>query len=653
MKKSLKTVNVSNINIIPSTGTPGEKLSFSRSSNTTLYDLTGDGVVDNVAANSLRTFIGGPYTGFGLFETKKTNLFRNSSFTGVSTGSPGDIGDLLNEQIAGNTGGITRTVIAQGTDASGLPYIDVRYAGTITDNPVYYGMLREDITSGISVGKTITGSCWLKLVSGSMSNVNLDLQIFEFNSGSYLTLGYTDITLTSTLTRYVHTRTLTDANVNQIRYNLQAICNLGEVVDFTIRIAAPQIEISKTVSNPILTTSAAVTTQGDSLYRPVELADYKKGTILLDWYNDKPTVSGSYKRHLFSINDANENRLTCYRNNDSSDQVVFICGSATNSISISPVSGFNRMGFSWGSAQGVNVALNGVTVSSRAFTSTPGGSSVESIGPAILTTPVVQSRSVFSNKTSPASAAYTVPLTSLTSVSASNVLMLANIQWVADNASETVSGSRYQVSAVSYGGEALTQFYNSAVVSSLNAPETAVFYLKNPVLASGKSLNIGWRGINFARAVEVIVLSNVNLDNPLVSGMHFASDASDGITTLSAESTTGSLSVAGVSFRGYDGFPVSVSGEWSIQSGVTSSASLTTDMAYAFAVKPASKYEEYDNTWTVADRTAGYLYFVNGATNVLGNDPLLIRSYTRYVGETSANALLSLTDPTSIPGFLA
>jgi hypothetical protein len=86
-------------------------------------------------------------------------------------------------------------------------------------------------------------------------------------AGSFLTGGQQTITLTSTLTRFTFTRTNTNALTDRINAGYQGTLTIAGTYDFTIRIAAPQMELGAYSTTYIPTTTASATRVADSFSR--------------------------------------------------------------------------------------------------------------------------------------------------------------------------------------------------------------------------------------------------------------------------------------------------------------------------------------------------------------------------------------------------
>jgi hypothetical protein len=179
---------------------------------------------------------------------------------GAVAGSPGTIptnwGQLL-------IGGLTRTVVGTGTE-NGLSYVDIRYNGTATGAGIVIGF--ETVT-GIAAanGQTWTGSFYAKTIASS-PNAFRSIIVEYTSFGGYVTENTLNISVSSTLNRFTHTYTLAGGvTTARVVNGVLAVLTIGTAYDFTIRIAAPQMELGATASTFIPTTTAAVTRLADAV----------------------------------------------------------------------------------------------------------------------------------------------------------------------------------------------------------------------------------------------------------------------------------------------------------------------------------------------------------------------------------------------------
>ena len=196
-----------------------------------------------------------------LLEPQRTNSLRNSSMVGAST-SPSTI--PTNWVIT--LGGVTATVVGIGTE-NGLPYIDIRFNGTATATSVNVNF--ESTTQiNASNGQAWTSSFWIKEVSASAPPISYRNAITERDSaGATLAGSNQTITISSTLIRNAFTRTNTNASTARINNSLSMALSVGSSYDYTVRIAAPQMELGAFSTTWINTTTAAATRVGDTFSR--------------------------------------------------------------------------------------------------------------------------------------------------------------------------------------------------------------------------------------------------------------------------------------------------------------------------------------------------------------------------------------------------
>jgi hypothetical protein len=196
-----------------------------------------------------------------LLEPQRTNSIRNSSMVGAVAGSPGTLPTNWTQLLGA---GLTRTIVGTGTE-NGLPYVDVRYNGTATGTSV---LLAFETVTGITAanGQVWTGSFYLKTISLPNPPNNYRSLFAEYTSaGVYVRDVSFAITPTSNLNRFSQTETLaggatTARVVNGVLGNLTN----GAAYDFTIRIAAPQMELGAYATTWVPTTTAAVTRIADA-----------------------------------------------------------------------------------------------------------------------------------------------------------------------------------------------------------------------------------------------------------------------------------------------------------------------------------------------------------------------------------------------------
>jgi len=196
-----------------------------------------------------------------LLEPQRTNSIRNSTMVGAVAGSPGTL--PTNWTPLANA--LTQTVVGLGTE-NGLQYIDLRYNGISTNiqqTIAVEGLLNIAATTG----QTWSFSTYVKLISGTFNS--LQLQLTERSSGGgFVTVNAQTISPTSSLNRFAFTQTLNGgATTIAVQPNYRIGLTIGATYDFTIRIAAPQMELGAYATTFIPTTTAAVTRIIDNFTR--------------------------------------------------------------------------------------------------------------------------------------------------------------------------------------------------------------------------------------------------------------------------------------------------------------------------------------------------------------------------------------------------
>jgi len=243
---------------VPTSGT-GD-LAFTRASTATRTDASGNivNVASGVGRIHYRNADGSlSSTGRLLLEPQRTNSIRNSTMVGAVAGSPGT---LPTNWSVNNLFGLTQTIGTIGTE-SGLSYIDFRFNGIANASGSLE--IRSEAPTQIAAlnSQVWTNSTYVKLVANPSPANSIGIGIYERNSvGTALTFGQQTITPTTSIARFTFTRTLVGgATVAFVQPSITFNLTTGATYDFTIRIAAPQMELGATATTFIPTTTAAVT----------------------------------------------------------------------------------------------------------------------------------------------------------------------------------------------------------------------------------------------------------------------------------------------------------------------------------------------------------------------------------------------------------
>jgi hypothetical protein len=275
---------------------------------------------------------------------------------GAVAGSPGTFPTNWNQ-----SGGLGLTsTISLGTE-NGLQYLDIRYSGTATLSFVEF---RLETPNGISAsnGQTWTFSPYIKAISGTIPTSQLVM--IERNSlSAFITQGGAGFSATSSLQRFSFTRTLAGgATVAFVQPLILFTLTIGAAYDFTIRIAAPQMELGAYATTFIPTTTAAVTRLADASFKTgvSNLINSPQGSLYID---SRSLVNGGSFR-LFSISDGTaNNRITIGWSSVSSTLLAFMILGGTivvnNNISAFDQTANSKILFRWGGGN-FNVFINGV-----------------------------------------------------------------------------------------------------------------------------------------------------------------------------------------------------------------------------------------------------------------------------------------------------
>lgn len=212
------------------------------------YDIVVIPNAGNLAANGLISI--SPYTA-------STNLFNNTAMAGSVNGTPGTA--PTNTSWFGAPAGLTRTIVGSGTttaaDGTSVNYVDTRWAGTAGAA----GTIRWDIFDSSGAPATNNqiweGEIYLALTAGSwgVSTVTWGLYYYDNsfliplgsrNSNPLTTDGASTTGPTSSLLKWRHTAKTANAATTLITFELDISIASGQVVDFTLRTAAPKAGLS-------------------------------------------------------------------------------------------------------------------------------------------------------------------------------------------------------------------------------------------------------------------------------------------------------------------------------------------------------------------------------------------------------------------------
>ena len=295
-------------------------LSFTRASVATELDAGGNYV--SFASGLPRILPGVGY----LPGQTRTNSIPNNSMQGAISGTLGSGGAFptgwQNQAQAGAS--VAVTVVGTGVE-DGIDYIDVNYAGTANGSfgDIIFNQYGDIPSAG--AGKTWTGSFFVKVVGGSLTNINLTkIQVQELTGSGFHNQGIGTYTIAGASTPLSQCRqTLTYTTTNSLSDNVDLLFLFNTnvaAINVTFRIGWPQMEPASYVTSPIRTTAAAATRAADVLTLP----------RLNGWYGQDQTGTLFVKGYIPALN-AEANYLLALENAANSHRLALTI-SATNTI---------------------------------------------------------------------------------------------------------------------------------------------------------------------------------------------------------------------------------------------------------------------------------------------------------------------------------
>jgi hypothetical protein len=263
---------------------------------------------------------------------------------GAVAGTPGTVPTNWTGNLIASSG-LQQSIVNVGT-SNGINYIDVRVFGTAaTGTAAVYSFDAQATTVAATTGQSWTSSVYVSLVAGNFNNVdNLSLTLRENDaSTNFLRQTLVSIsTVTSTLTRFTNTVT-TGASTAFVNSGIRINFISGAVIDFTLRIGLPQLELGAFATSVIPTTNAAATRNAD--------VASMTGTNFSSWYRaDEGTMYGEV-----------------------SSAAITVAGTSRRIANMNDGTESNRITIGWAGAGGVAAAFVTVSGAAQAAFSSPSG----------------------------------------------------------------------------------------------------------------------------------------------------------------------------------------------------------------------------------------------------------------------------------------
>jgi hypothetical protein len=308
-----------------------------------------------------------------LLEPQRTNSIRNSTMVGAVAGTPG----TLPTNYTSNFRGFSSQVVGTGTE-NGIQYFDLRLFGTSTGGSVEITLESNTQIAALS-GQNWAFSSYLKLVAGSLpAGSEIGHVITERTvAGVGLVEQLNTFSLTSSLQRFTSTRTLNQATTAFV--NVRVIVTSSTTAsDFTIRIAAPQMELGAYATTFIPTTTAAVTRLTDVAFKTgvSSLIGSPAGTLFFQ----TQILTEALVRSFMVVQDSNYAtnaiRIECNASNQWRVQIRVAGASAYdqtfNSVGQAFTKGNYKVAFAYNTGtNGVAFYVNGVQLGQSTATGTP------------------------------------------------------------------------------------------------------------------------------------------------------------------------------------------------------------------------------------------------------------------------------------------
>jgi hypothetical protein len=299
-----------------------------------------------------------------LIEREAQNLLANPRFEGGTPGVIGSGGVLPSDSLFTANAALTREILGFGTE-DGIPYVDLRLAGTQTNTSAAVFSLGSGSSWACTTGQVFALSVCTRLVGGSLSGIStFRIRVQERNGGSNLSvynkLNFTPTTDALRTQRRTVSHTIADATANNALLQIAVAPQANTAIDVTYRIGLPQVEPGSVVTSPILpptgTQGVSSRAAGSLLHAPGGGLP-AAGTLLLDGL--LPVAPG-VERRLIAIETAGGASGIAITSNGAATTLSaspFPSGSPVTGGTIAPGARF-RAALAW-DADGIAVSVNG------------------------------------------------------------------------------------------------------------------------------------------------------------------------------------------------------------------------------------------------------------------------------------------------------
>jgi hypothetical protein len=184
-----------------------------------------------------------------LVPEARTNSIRNPVMAGAVVGSPGTFPTYWGGAVLSS--GLNRQIVGIGVE-NGLPFLDVRIFGSLP--AAGDALVLFDNASSIAAenGQTWTSHGHISLVAGTLVAGVFHRQEYRDSGGNFLlsTNVGASFLLDATLREYRRSRTIATANTAFIRSGLYIFFSAAGDVDFTVRIAVPNLKLGRDINDP-------------------------------------------------------------------------------------------------------------------------------------------------------------------------------------------------------------------------------------------------------------------------------------------------------------------------------------------------------------------------------------------------------------------